>query len=86
MFSDCYLLRNMFAGFVYGIDTLKSIILTLACADRFLTPEKAVLLSRLEEEFQVRFIYKGCSIFHGTLRETIRNIQFINLKFGTNTD
>lgn len=41
-------------GFVYGVDTLKSVILTLACADRFLTPERAVLLSRLEEEFQVR--------------------------------
>nr|XP_022914459.1 ATP synthase mitochondrial F1 complex assembly factor 2 [Onthophagus taurus] len=40
-------------GFVYGVDTIKSIILTLACIERFLTPEKAVLLSRLEEEFQL---------------------------------
>lgn len=39
-------------GFLYGVDTLKSVILTLATIDRFLTPEKAVLLSRLEEEYQ----------------------------------
>ncbi|KAJ3632471.1 hypothetical protein MTP99_009480 [Tenebrio molitor] len=40
------------SGFVYGVDTLKSVILTLACIERFLTPEEAVLLSRLEEEYQ----------------------------------
>ncbi|KAF2894008.1 hypothetical protein ILUMI_12161 [Ignelater luminosus] len=40
-------------GYVFGVDTLKSVILTLACAERFLTPEKAALLSRLEEEFQL---------------------------------
>nr|AEE62847.1 unknown [Dendroctonus ponderosae] len=39
-------------GFLYGVDTLKSVILTLAATDRYLTPEKAVLLSRLEEEYQ----------------------------------
>ncbi|KAG5889014.1 hypothetical protein JTB14_033943 [Gonioctena quinquepunctata] len=39
-------------GFVYAVDTLKSAILTLACTERFITPEKAVLLSRLEEEYQ----------------------------------
>ncbi|XP_030753561.1 ATP synthase mitochondrial F1 complex assembly factor 2 [Sitophilus oryzae] len=39
-------------GFMYGVDTLKSVILTLALIDKFLTPEKAVLLSRLEEEYQ----------------------------------
>ncbi|CAH0557012.1 unnamed protein product [Brassicogethes aeneus] len=39
-------------GFVYGVDTLKSVVLTLACTERFITPEKAVLLSRLEEEYQ----------------------------------
>lgn len=39
-------------GFVYGVDTLKSVILTLACTERFIPPEKAVLLSRLEEEYQ----------------------------------
>ncbi|CAG9858523.1 unnamed protein product [Phyllotreta striolata] len=39
-------------GFMYGVDTLKSVILTLACIERFISPEKAVLLSRLEEEYQ----------------------------------
>lgn len=37
---------------MYAVDTLKSVILTLACTDRYITPEKAVLLSRLEEEYQ----------------------------------
>lgn len=40
-------------GFVYGVDTLKSVILTIACIERFITVEKATLLSRLEEEFQI---------------------------------
>ncbi|KAF5281573.1 hypothetical protein FQA39_LY05108 [Lamprigera yunnana] len=40
-------------GYVYAVDTIKSVILTLACAERFLSPEKAALLSRLEEEFQL---------------------------------
>lgn len=39
-------------GFLYAVDTLKSLILTIACMERRLTVEKAVLLSRLEEEFQ----------------------------------
>ncbi|XP_044267643.1 ATP synthase mitochondrial F1 complex assembly factor 2 [Tribolium madens] len=50
-----HLLSHNFAticGFMYGVDTLKSVILTLACVEHFLTPEKAVLLSRLEEEYQ----------------------------------
>ncbi|KAK4878940.1 hypothetical protein RN001_007086 [Aquatica leii] len=41
-------------GYVYAVDTLKSLILTLACVERFLTPEKAASLSRLEEEFQLK--------------------------------
>lgn len=44
---------NFVTGFVYGVDTLKSVILTLAAVERFIPTEKAVLLSRLEEEFQV---------------------------------
>nr|CAI5857812.1 unnamed protein product [Callosobruchus analis] len=40
-------------GFMYGVDTLKSVVLTLAATERFVTPEKAVLLSRLEEEYQL---------------------------------
>lgn len=43
----------IFSGYIFAVDTLKSVILTLACVERFITPEKAVLLSRLEEEFQV---------------------------------
>ncbi|KAL1491130.1 hypothetical protein ABEB36_011772 [Hypothenemus hampei] len=39
-------------GFMYGVDTLKSVILTLAATERYMSPEKAVLLSRLEEEYQ----------------------------------
>ncbi|KAK5645699.1 hypothetical protein RI129_004163 [Pyrocoelia pectoralis] len=41
-------------GYVYAIDTLKSVILAMACVERFLTPERAALLSRLEEEFQLQ--------------------------------
>ncbi|XP_053675596.1 ATP synthase mitochondrial F1 complex assembly factor 2 [Anopheles nili] len=39
-------------GFVFAVDTIKSIILTMACVDRFIPIEKAVQLARLEEEFQ----------------------------------
>lgn len=46
------MLLIFFKGFMYGVDTLKSVVLTLACTERFITPEKAVLLSRLEEEYQ----------------------------------
>ncbi|XP_071453818.1 ATP synthase mitochondrial F1 complex assembly factor 2 [Hetaerina americana] len=43
------------SGLSYAVDTLKSVILTLACAERFLSIEKAVSLSRLEEEFQCKY-------------------------------
>lgn len=39
-------------AFVFAVDTLKSVILSFACIDRFVSVEKAVLLARLEEEFQ----------------------------------
>lgn len=39
-------------GFVFGVDSIKSLILTLCCAERHISVEKAVLLSRLEEEYQ----------------------------------
>lgn len=42
-------------GFIYAVDTIKSVILTMACVDRFVTLEQAVWLSRLEEEFQLKF-------------------------------
>lgn len=40
-------------GFQFAVDTLKSVVLAFACIDRFITPEKAVMLSRLEEEYQL---------------------------------
>ncbi|XP_062545746.1 ATP synthase mitochondrial F1 complex assembly factor 2 [Armigeres subalbatus] len=40
-------------GIMYAVDTLKSVILTSACMERYIGVEKAVLLSRLEEEFQL---------------------------------
>lgn len=42
-------------GFLYAVDTLKSVILTLACVDKRISVEKAVALSRLEEEYQLKF-------------------------------
>ena len=41
----------------FGVEALKSPILMLACVDRYLEPKDAVMLARLEEEFQVSFIY-----------------------------
>lgn len=38
------------------MDTLKSVVLVMACMERFLPVEKAVLLARLEEEFQVHIV------------------------------
>lgn len=40
---------------LYAVDTLKSVILTLACVDKRISVEKAVSLSRLEEEYQLKF-------------------------------
>ncbi|XP_015438665.1 PREDICTED: ATP synthase mitochondrial F1 complex assembly factor 2 [Dufourea novaeangliae] len=39
-------------GFMYGVDAIKSVILTLAAAERVIGVEEAVRLSRLEEDFQ----------------------------------
>ncbi|XP_053550962.1 ATP synthase mitochondrial F1 complex assembly factor 2 [Bombina bombina] len=41
-------------GIEFTISQLKSMILTLGLIDKFLTVEQAVLLSRLEEEFQIQ--------------------------------
>lgn len=41
-------------GLEYAITQLKSVVLALAMIDRHLSVEKAVLLSRLEEEYQIR--------------------------------
>lgn len=40
-------------GFQFAVETVKSVILAFACIDRTITPQKAVLLSRLEEEYQL---------------------------------
>lgn len=42
-------------GLMYAVDTLKSLILTLACVDKRISVEKAVSLSRLEEEHQLKY-------------------------------
>ncbi|XP_076237513.1 ATP synthase mitochondrial F1 complex assembly factor 2 homolog l(2)k14505 isoform X2 [Calliopsis andreniformis] len=39
-------------GFMYGVDAIKSVILTLAAAERVISIQEAVKLSRLEEDFQ----------------------------------
>ncbi|KAI5704520.1 hypothetical protein M8J76_013934 [Diaphorina citri] len=40
-------------GVNFAVETLKSIVLTLACIDRKLSIEEAVHLSKLEEEYQI---------------------------------
>lgn len=44
-----------FPGFVFAVDTLKSIILAFAAIDQRISVEKAVSLARLEEEYQLKF-------------------------------
>lgn len=38
---------------MYGVDAIKSVILTLAAAERVISIQEAAKLSRLEEDFQV---------------------------------
>ncbi|KAG7166247.1 ATP synthase mitochondrial F1 complex assembly factor 2-like [Homarus americanus] len=50
-----YLLSyNMWAanGFLYGVEAVKSVILTIAAAERKISAERAVTLSRLETNYQ----------------------------------
>ncbi|KAH8249298.1 hypothetical protein KR032_008391 [Drosophila birchii] len=42
-------------GFIFAVDTLKSIILACAVIEQMLPVEKAVALARLEEEYQLKF-------------------------------
>jgi len=49
LYINCYL----HIGLVYAVDGLKSVILTLATAERVINIPEAVNLSRLEEEYQV---------------------------------
>lgn len=74
----------MLPGFLYGVEALKSVILTVAAAERKITPEKAVYLSRLELEFQVffynhGFIYLLIYIFPSTLLPPLVSLQPSNL-------
>jgi len=41
-------------GLMFGVESVKSLLLALACVDRFITVEDAVRLSSLETEFQTR--------------------------------
>lgn len=43
----------LFIGFMYGVDAIKSVILTLAAAERIISIKEAVKQSRLEENYQV---------------------------------
>ncbi|KAK8725760.1 hypothetical protein OTU49_010466 [Cherax quadricarinatus] len=40
-------------GFLFGVEVLKSVILAIAAAERKISSEKAVFLSRLETNFQI---------------------------------
>ncbi|KAH8269283.1 hypothetical protein KR018_001310, partial [Drosophila ironensis] len=42
-------------GYIFAVDTLKSIILACAVIEQMLPVEKAVTLARLEEEYQLKF-------------------------------
>ncbi|KAK2581205.1 hypothetical protein KPH14_008004 [Odynerus spinipes] len=44
---------NVIHGFLYAVNALKSVILTLATIERVINVEEAVELSRLEEEYQI---------------------------------
>ncbi|KOC67644.1 ATP synthase mitochondrial F1 complex assembly factor 2 [Habropoda laboriosa] len=44
---------NAVHGFMYGVDAIKSVILTLAAAERVISIKETVRQSRLEEDYQV---------------------------------
>lgn len=62
-------------GLMFGVESVKSLLLALACVDRFITVEDAVRLSSLETEFQVskkilmlclgQLIYQNIELFFG---------------------
>lgn len=41
------------SGYNYAVDTIKSLVLVLALMDKYMTVERCVQLSRLEQDFQV---------------------------------
>jgi len=65
------------------VEALKSVILTIACVERFLDVEKAVLLSRLEEEYQVMaLIHNNFQKFLCAVKsDNFLNFQIFNTRF-----
>ncbi|CAD6999897.1 ATP synthase mitochondrial F1 complex assembly factor 2 [Ceratitis capitata] len=47
--------EDVLFGFIYAVDTLKSVLLAFATIDQRITVDKAVALARLEEEYQSKF-------------------------------
>ena len=47
---------NAVQGFTFGVDALKSLILMSALVEHKISAEKAVLMARLETEFQVSVV------------------------------
>ncbi|XP_053959959.1 ATP synthase mitochondrial F1 complex assembly factor 2 [Anastrepha ludens] len=47
--------EDVLFGFIFAVDTLKSVLLAFAAIDQRISVEKAVALSRLEEEYQSKF-------------------------------
>lgn len=48
-----YVNTVLFIGFMYGVDAIKSVILTSAAAERVISIKEAVKQSRLEEDYQI---------------------------------
>ena len=47
------ILHVSFVGFLYAVEALKSVFLSISLADKEINVQRAVLLSRLEQEYQV---------------------------------
>ncbi|XP_067621073.1 ATP synthase mitochondrial F1 complex assembly factor 2 [Eurosta solidaginis] len=47
--------EDVLFGFIFAVDTLKSVVLAFATIDQRISVDKAVALARLEEEYQVKF-------------------------------
>lgn len=54
--SNKHRVKCLVTAFFFGLEALKSPLLMLACVERRLNPQEAVLLARLEEEFQVNCV------------------------------
>ncbi|XP_017466210.1 PREDICTED: ATP synthase mitochondrial F1 complex assembly factor 2-like [Rhagoletis zephyria] len=47
--------EDVLFGFIFAVDTLKSVVLAFAAIDQRISVDKAVSLARLEEEYQLKF-------------------------------